>query len=168
MPEQTTAVRAAAIGGIVIRHAEARDVPALAALFADDGVGGHGDTTDPAALPEYEAAFERISRSPNDALYVAELDGAVVGTFQTTLITNMTARGATSLTIEAVQTRVDLRGRGIGAAMIEFAIERARDQHVRLVQLSSNNKREAAHRFYRRLGFEQSHAGFKMKLRPRP
>ncbi|MGO4841290.1 GNAT family N-acetyltransferase, partial [Rhizobiaceae sp. 2RAB30] len=66
--------------------------------------------------------------------------------------------------IEAVQTRADLRGRGIGGAMIEFAIARAREAGARLVQLSSNNKREAAHRFYRRLGFEQSHAGFKMKL----
>lgn len=152
------------IEGLVIRPAELRDVPALAALFADDGVGGHGDTTDPAALPDYEAAFRQIAHSLNDTLYVAELDGAVAGTFQTTLITSMTGRGATNLTIEAVQTRADLRGHGIGAAMIEFAVARAREAGARLVQLSSNNKREAAHRFYRRLGFEQSHAGFKMKL----
>lgn len=155
------------VEGLVIRPAEACDVTALAALFADDGVGGHGDTTDPAALPDYEAAFGRISQSPNDRLYVAELEGEVVGTFQTTLVTSMTARGATNLIIEAVQTRADLRGRGIGAAMIAFAIEQGREAGVRLVQLNSNNKREAAHRFYRRLGFEQSHAGFKMKLERR-
>lgn len=88
----------------------------------------------------------------------------MVGTFQTTLITSMTARGASNLNIEAVQTRADLRGRGIGEAMIRFAIERGREAGARLVQLTSNNKREAAHRFYSRLGFAQSHAGFKMKL----
>ncbi|BCH24739.1 acetyltransferase [Mesorhizobium sp. L-8-3] len=152
------------MGGLVIRHAEARDIAALAALFAGDAIGGHGDTTDPAVLPDYEAAFRKISQSPNDALYVAELEGEVVGTFQTTLITTMTARGATNLTVEAVQTRADSRGRGIGAAMIAFAIERGREAGVRFVQLTSSNKREAAHRFYRRLGFDQSHAGFKMTL----
>lgn len=151
-------------GDLVIRQAVAADIPSLIALFADDGVGGHGDTTDTAALPDYEAAFRRIVESRNDTLYVAELDGDVVGTFQTTLTTTMTARGATNLTIEAVQTRADLRGRGIGAAMIGFAIQKAREADVRLVQLTSNSKREAAHRFYRRLGFSQSHAGFKMKL----
>lgn len=151
-------------GDLVIRQAVVADIPSLVALFADDAVGGHGDTRDPAALPDYEAAFRRICESPNDTLYVAELGGDVVGTFQTTLTTTMTARGATNLTIEAVQTRADMRGRGIGAAMIGFAIERGREAGVRLVQLTSNSKREAAHRFYRRLGFVQSHAGFKMKL----
>lgn len=150
---------------LVIRPAELGDVPALAALFAADSVGGHGDTTDPAALPDYEAAFRRISESPNDMLYVAELAGEVVGTFQTTTITSMSARGAANLTIEAVQTRADMRGRGIGREMVLFAVERAREAGARLVELTSNNKREAAHRFYARLGFAQSHAGFKMKLR---
>lgn len=149
---------------LVVREARRADVPAIVALFAADEVGGHGDTTDPAALPGYEAAFDHIAASPADALYVAELDGEVVGTFQTTLITTMTGCGSASLTIEAVQTRADMRGRGIGEAMVRFAIERGREAGVRLVQLSSNAARTDAHRFYRRLRFIQSHVAFKMKL----
>jgi len=42
---------------LAIRQAGPTDVPALAALFADDALGGHGDTTDPAVLPDYEAAL---------------------------------------------------------------------------------------------------------------
>lgn len=148
-----------------IRLARREDLPALAALFASDDVGGHGDTADPAALPCYERAFGRILASPNDSLYVAELTGAVVGTFQTTLITALPGRGATTLRIEAVQTRTDLRGRGIGAAMVAFAVERAREAGAASVHLTSNLKREDAHRFYRRLGFSHSHAGFKMSLK---
>ena len=148
-----------------IREAKETDVAAIAALFASDDVGGHGDTTDPAALPAYLRAFRLIAESPNDSLYVAELGGAVVGTFQTTLITTMNGRGRTTLTIEAVQTRLDLRGKGIGAAMMRFAVGRARQAGAGLVQLTSNNARADAHRFYERLGFERSHAGFKMKLR---
>ena len=150
---------------LTIREARRDDVPALVALFAADDLGGHGDTSDPAALPLYMSAFDRIAASANDRLYVAEFGGEVVGTFQTTLITSMTGRGATSMKIEAMQTRADLRGQGIGAAMIGFAVERAREAGAASVQLTSNLKRQDAHRFYRRLGFIQSHAGFKLALK---
>jgi predicted N-acetyltransferase YhbS len=150
---------------VVIRPAERRDIGAIVALFADDAVGGHGDTTDESARPRYEAAFERIGASPNDMLYVAEREGEVVGTFQTTLLTTMSGQGSSSLTISAVQTRADLRGHRIGEQMMRFAIEEARAKGARLVQLMSNGKRTDAHRFYERLGFTKSHAGFKMKLK---
>ena len=149
---------------LTVRDARRQDVPAIVALFAADELGGHGDTADPAALPDYEAAFGRIAASPTDTLHVAELAGEVVGTFQTTLTTSMTGRGRPVLTVEAVQTRADMRGRGIGEAMMRFAVERAREAGARLVQLSSNAARTDAHRFYRRLGFVQSHVAFKMKL----
>jgi GNAT superfamily N-acetyltransferase len=151
--------------GLLIRAAREADVPALMVLFAADLEGGHGDTDDPAALPDYLAAYRRIEASPNDQLYVAEIGGFVVGTFQTTFVTSMTARGSANLVIEAVQTRADMRGRGIGEAMIRFAIEEGRRRGVRLVQLMSNLRRERAHAFYERLGFVHSHAGFKLKLR---
>ena len=154
-----------ALENLIIRQARLEDVPALAALFADDALGGHGDTADPEALPAYEAAFRRISDSPNDALHVAEFRGEVVGTFQTTLITSMSGRGATTMRIEAVQTRSDMRGRGIGETMIRFAIETGHELGVRSVHLTSNLSRVDAHRFYIRLGFRQSHAGFKMTLK---
>lgn len=150
---------------VQIRVARADDVAEIAALFADDALGGHGDTTDPQALPDYLAAFARIAASPNETLYVAERDGEVVGTFQTMVTTTMTARGSSSMIIEAVQTRADCRGQGIGAAMIAFAVERARAEHMRLVQLTSNAARTDAHRFYARLGFAPSHLGFKLKLK---
>jgi len=150
---------------VQIREATENDLTAIVALFADDPLGGHGDTTDPAALPDYRAAFARISAAPNETLYVAELEGEVVGTFQTMVTTTLTARGSSNLIIEAVQTRADMRGRGIGAAMIEFAVEKARADGMRLVQLTANAARKDAHRFYQRLGFKASHIGFKIRLK---
>jgi GNAT superfamily N-acetyltransferase len=150
---------------IQIRPAKPGDVAAIAAMFAQDPLGGHGDSADPADLPLYLAAFDRIAASPNDTLYVAVLEGEVVGTFQTTLITSLTGKGASNLTVEAVHTRADRRGAGIGEAMLRHAIEEGRTRGVRLVQLMSNASRKDAHRFYQRLGFSQSHLGFKMKLR---
>ncbi|ACM36279.1 MULTISPECIES: GNAT family N-acetyltransferase [Rhizobium/Agrobacterium group] len=150
---------------LIIRPAQENDIVAIVALFAADDLGGHGDTTDPDALPDYLAAFRRIAASSNEILYVAERDGAVVGTFQTMITTTLTGRGSSSMIVEAVQTRADCRGQGIGAQMIEFCLERARAEGLRLVQLSSNAVRLDAHRFYERLGFSKSHFGFKFKLK---
>lgn len=155
----------AATNTLTIRHARRSDLSALVELFADDVIGGHGDTTDPAALVDYVAAFERIQASANDTLYVAEIRGMVVGTFQTTILTALPGRGGSSLLVEAVQTRADQRGLGIGEAMLRHAMEYARQQGIAKVQLTSNSARTDAHRFYRRLGFEASHFGFKLRLK---
>ena len=150
---------------LLIRRAREADLTALIAIFAADDAGGHGDTTDEAAYEDYLRAFHVIDASNNEQLFVAELDGAVVGTFQILFNRTLTGRGSLTMIIEAVQTRPDMRGRGIGAQMIAYAIEEAKRRDCRLVQLTSNNVRTDAHRFYERLGFTKSHAGFKMKLR---
>jgi GNAT superfamily N-acetyltransferase len=150
---------------LVIRRARETDLPALISLFAEDGLGGHGDTTDPSAFDDYLRAFHMIDASGNEQLFVAEAQGEVVGTFQILFNRTLTGRGSLSMIIEAVQTRSDMRGQGIGARMITHAIEEARRRDCRLVQLTSNAARLDAHRFYERLGFSKSHVGFKMKLK---
>ncbi|CAN7255317.1 GNAT family N-acetyltransferase [Rhizobium sp. LjRoot258] len=149
----------------IIREARSADVAALVAIFAGDELGGHGDTTAPEVFGDYLRAFERLATSRDQTLYVAERDGKVVGTFQTMIVTSLVGRGSSSMIIEAVQTRGDMRGQGIGAQMIEFAIAEAKRRDLRLVQLASNASRTDAHRFYTRLGFKQSHLGFKMALK---
>jgi GNAT superfamily N-acetyltransferase len=150
---------------LVIREAKETDLHALIGLFAADAVGGHGDTTDPSAYDDYLHAFRTIAASPEQTLYVAELAGEVVGTFQTMITTTLTGRGSSAMIIEAVQTRADMRGQGIGAAMISFCIDKAKSSGMRMLQLTSNAVRKDAHRFYERLGFKPTHLGFKMLLK---
>jgi GNAT superfamily N-acetyltransferase len=151
---------------LMFRQAVRKDLPALVELFADDSIGGHGDTTDPAALPLYESAFAAIQASPNDLLFVGVLKDEIVATAQVTFITSLTGRGTRRMAIEAVQTRADMRSRGIGARLINHCLDVARERGIALVQLTSNAKRPDAHRFYERLGFEKTHAGFKLRLEP--
>ncbi|ARM88250.1 GCN5-related N-acetyltransferase protein [Rhizobium sp. CIAT894] len=150
---------------ILIRQARREDLSALVAIFAADAVGGHGDTTNPEALADYARAFAIIEASPDQTLYVAECGGEVVGTFQTMVTTTLTGRGSSAMIIEAVQTRADRRGQGIGARMIEFAIAEAKGRGIGRAALTSNAIRKDAHRFYERLGFKPSHLGFKMALK---
>ncbi len=153
------------VENLTIRFAREDDIPALAAMFAADDIGGHGDTADLSAMPDYMAAFHAIEESSNETLYVAELDGEVVGTFQTVILTKLVGRGAVTMKIEAVQTRADMRGRGIGAIMIRHCIEDAKERGVKTIELGSNMARLDAHRFYERLGFDKRHFGFSIKLK---
>jgi GNAT superfamily N-acetyltransferase len=95
---------------------------------------------------------------------VAESDGEVIGVMQLTFIPGISRNGASRLLVEAVRVSSELRGRGIGRLLMEHAHERGRARGCALVQLTSDKQRPEAHRFYRSLGYEQSHEGFKLPL----
>ncbi|SJZ73152.1 GNAT family N-acetyltransferase [Consotaella salsifontis] len=149
---------------LLIRAARAEDLDALVALFADDPLGGHGDSSEAELRPLYRAAFERCAASPAEDIFVAEEDGVVVGTFHLSFTNTLTSRGAIKARIEAVQVRADRRGRRFGEAMVKRAMELAREAGAESLSLTSNARRLDAHRFYERLGFSKTHAGFKISL----
>jgi ribosomal protein S18 acetylase RimI-like enzyme len=57
--------------------------------------------------------------------------------------------------IEDVVVDEAARGQGVGAALNHAALERARREGARTVDLTSRPTREAANRLYKRLGFVQ-------------
>ncbi len=152
---------------IAIRRATADDVVRIAELIM---LGAATQTMTPdeiraeATHPGYAEAFTEIAASRDNALFVAERGGEVVGTFQVTLIPGLVARGRKRGKIESVHVAPESRGLGIGALMIAHALAFAEANDVGLVELSSNKSRTDAHRFYRNLGFDQSHEGFKKAL----
>ena len=145
-----------------MRRAIEADVPTIVALLADDELGAKRES--PGDIESYLAAFAAIDADLHQLLVAAELDGEIAGTLQLTFIRGLSHRGAIRAQIEAVRIAASLRGRGYGTTLIEWAIEEARRRNCYLVQLTSNNSRLDAHRFYTRLGFTQSHAGFKLQL----
>ncbi|MDH6608755.1 GNAT superfamily N-acetyltransferase [Streptomyces sp. SAI-208] len=150
------------MGDLEIRHATADDIPAIVGMLADDPLGAQRESPDD--LAPYLAALERLSSDPNQHLVVATREDRVVGTLQLTVVPGLSRRGATRSIIEGVRIHADERGSGLGSRLIEWAIEESRRQNCRLVQLTSDNTRTDAHRFYERLGFTASHVGFKLAL----
>ncbi|MFF4399876.1 GNAT family N-acetyltransferase [Streptomyces sp. NPDC001480] len=145
-----------------IRAAGADDIPAIVGMLADDPLGAQRESPDD--LAPYLTAFERLDADPNQHLVVAEREGRVVGTLQLTVMPGLSRRGATRSIIEGVRVHGDERGSGLGTRLIEWAIEESRRLGCQLVQLTSDNTRTDAHRFYERLGFTPSHVGFKLPL----
>ncbi|MCX3058521.1 GNAT family N-acetyltransferase [Streptomyces beihaiensis] len=150
------------MGDLEIRPATADDIPAIVAMLADDPLGAQRESPDD--LTPYLAAHARLAADPQQHVVVAERDGRVVGTLQLTVIPGLSHKGTTRALIEAVRVHAEERGSGLGTQLLEWAIDEARRQGCRLVQLTSDATRTDAHRFYERLGFEASHVGFKLKL----
>ncbi|MCW2683878.1 MAG: family N-acetyltransferase [Blastococcus sp.] len=149
-----------------LRRATADDLAGLVALLAQDVLGATREALNQTGeeLAAYRRAFDRIDADPAHLLVVARAGREVAGTLQLSVLPGLSRRGALRGQIETVHVRSELRGRGLGAAMIGWAIEEARRRGCGLVQLTSDKVRADAHRFYGRLGFIASHEGFKLQL----
>lgn len=146
------------------RHARNADLPALVRMLADDPLGARREVYSDPLAAGYTEAFAEIEADPNNELIVATVDGGLVGMFQLTFIPCLTYQGRWRALIEGVRVASGARSRGVGAAMIEWAIERARGRGCVMVQLTTDRARPDALRFYERLGFVASHHGMKLHL----
>lgn len=149
---------------LTYRAATEADLAFLDDLIAQDAVAAARDPEGPDNARQQLEGLRAISADPSHSLYIVERDGRPVGSFQLSFLPGVSRRGAWRGQIENVRVRADLRGGGIGAAMVRWAIERCRERGCALVQLTSDLNRPEAHRFYQRLGFDHTHAGFKLKL----
>ena len=147
---------------IVIRDAVEQDLPAIIALLADDPLGKARE--DAAAAEAYSTAFKAIHADPNNELLVVVDSDRIVGTMQITYAPGLSRKGAWRATLEGVRVAAALRGRGIGRALVNEAIKRARARGCRIVQLTSDLSRVDARRFYESLGFSHTHAGMKLAI----
>ncbi len=149
---------------LTYRLATEADLPALVQLLADDALGANRETFQ-SPLPErYQQAFRFIHADPQQELTVVEMDDGVVGTFQLTFIQYLTYGGGLRAQIEAVRVKATHRGQGLGTAIFQYAIERAKQRGAHLLQLTADKKRPDALRFYESLGFTASHEGMKLHL----
>lgn len=153
------------LGGrtFTIRDATEEDVPALAALLADDPIGATREQVED--LRPYLVAFRAIDADPAHLLVVvADLDGTVAATLQLTLIPALSRRGLLRGQIEGVRVASAYRGGALGSLLVRWAADEARSRGAGLVQLTTDLRRADARRFYERLGFVGSHVGMKRDL----
>ena len=148
---------------LVIRDATEADLGRLAELMNLGRVAGRVPRETPGDIAPYVLALHDIYDGDGRVL-VAQLDGEVVGVCQLVVFRHLQARGGRCAEIESVHVHPDRRAQGIGTVLIEAAIGRARAVGCYRVQLTSNEVRHDAHRFYERLGFTASHLGFKLSL----
>lgn len=145
---------------IYVRAADTSDLPGVLALYAQPSM----DDGRILSIGEAERLFARFSCYPDYILYVAEQAGRIVGSFALLIMDNLGHLGAPSAIVEDVVVDPARHDQGIGRAMMNFSVARAREKRCYKMVLSSNAKRERAHAFYEALGFERHGYSFRLML----
>jgi ribosomal protein S18 acetylase RimI-like enzyme len=149
---------------ITFRYAGETDLPAIVKLLSDDEFAENREIGGDTISQEYVDAFAAMQKQGDNRMLLAEKDGKIVGALHLAFVPGLSRRGTTRAIIESVRVASDARGQNIGTAIMKHAIAEAKAGGAKLIQLTSDKRRARAHLFYRRLGFEQSHAGFKKDL----
>ncbi|MGV8968662.1 MAG: GNAT family N-acetyltransferase [Cellulomonas sp.] len=142
---------------MTIRSAHPGEYPAVGQLTAEGfGTGPYGVATDPDRVA---LLLDAAGRAASGDLLVAVDDatGELVGTASLLRAGARYARRARAdeAEVRLVATSTAGRGRGVGAALMEAAIERARAWGVAGLVVDTGAANVAAQRLYYRLGFER-------------
>jgi N-acetylglutamate synthase-like GNAT family acetyltransferase len=147
-----------------VREATEADLPRLVALLDQLSPDERRERPGPPLPAAYTTVFRQIAADPNQQLLVLERDGELAGSAAVIIVPNLTHQGTPYAIVENVVVDGQQRGGGGGEALMRRVLELAREAGCYKVALTSNKRRDAAHRFYRRLGFEASHEGFRIDL----
>lgn len=149
---------------IRFRIAMEEDVSEIVQMLADDELGRKRERYEQPLPSCYLEAFQAIDQDHNNELVVAEKSEDVIGVLQLTYIPYLTYQGGWRALIESVRVHSRARGSGIGEQLMTWAIQRAKEKGCHVMQLTTDKQRPDALRFYKKLGFVDSHEGMKYHL----
>jgi len=148
---------------VTIRTAIAADVPRIVELV--DGMTLTSSATEnKATLETYQRVFTEMEAATGISLLVAQTTDSpvVVGTITLLIVPSLSHGGRPWAKVEHMVVAESLRGHGIGHQIMEYCIDRAREADCYKIELTSDNRRPDAHRFYGSLGFDAAATGFRL------
>jgi ribosomal protein S18 acetylase RimI-like enzyme len=136
---------------LTIRAPEAGDMDALADLMTQLGYETRAS--------EMEMRMETILANKNYATFVAVSEGKVCGMIGTyTCFTY--EHNSPSARILALVVSENMRGRGVGEALIAMAEKDLAQKNIRRIAVNARFERTRAHKFYEKLGYTKN--GFRL------
>jgi GNAT superfamily N-acetyltransferase len=143
-----------------IRAATEADIPRILELYRQLSLDP--DSYRKAAVDDCRVVFHKIGTMPDYALLVAEENGEVIGTTVLAVLPGFAHGTSPFAVVEYVVVDESHRHKGIGKLLMEYCIDKAKKAGCYKMMLTSDNRRDEAHKFYRSLGFEASAQGFRL------
>jgi len=143
------------------RPATEADIPALSALGRDSFVDKFGYMYTPEDLEAFiaethsPAAIAGEMADPERRYRLVEIDGALAGYCKLAVPSTLAEHhdAARPIEIKQLYTAPGMTGKGIGAALMDWAMGEARAHGADAIQLSVWSGNDGAQRFYARYGF---------------
>lgn len=145
-----------------IRPAAREDLDGIIRALADLPVTTGEDAQFAIDRSRAAAVWDGILAQEGRTILIAEHEGRVIGAADMLVVPNLTHDLSPWAMVENVVVEEASRGRGVGRALMDEVIARARAAGCYKVQLMSFHERTGAHAFYTALGFEPLAVGFRM------
>jgi L-amino acid N-acyltransferase YncA len=149
---------------IEIADARPQDLPAIIAIYAEGQVSGTREAFTSESAADYRAAFDELAADPRADLLVLREGDDVLGFALFFSLRGFAGRGARRAMLHSLFMAERARGRGLGRRLLAEVERRASARGACRIDLTSDKRRLDAHRFYRMLGYAQSHEGFSKDL----
>ena len=117
------------------------------------------------SLEKMREAYARNSENPNHIVFVAKLNGDLIGTALAVVCQMYFGQCRSFMVVEDVVVDVKYRGKGIGTALMHEIENHARSCNCAYIMLITDTDRVDSQQFYRSLGYKSSeYCAFKKHL----
>lgn len=146
---------------MLIREAAEQDLPVICELLK--GLDGEdGQEINPV---EAQRIWSKMKEYPYYKIFVVEEENKrIIGTCSLIIMENLGHRGVKLAVAENMIVSEECRSCGIGSNLMQFVMEKAKEENCYKLMLSSNKKRIKAHKFYEQLGFQQHGISFMVEV----
>jgi len=136
----------------IIREIKYRELEELLELYK------HLNADDPNLEldEEIRLLWDEIYGNPNLNYLVCELDGKIVASCTVAIIKNLTRKARPYCLVDNMITHSDYRKRGLGRAVLDQAVEIAKENNCYKVMVMSGSNKDETVRFYENAGFDSN------------
>ena len=148
-----------------VRAATENDIPRILELYSQLAIeSSEAEKRQAPALDNHRQAFSMINALPGCELLIAEEEGEVIGTMMVMIVPNLSHDAAPWAVVENVVVDNRYRRKGVGKLLMDYIKTRAEEVGCYKIQLSSDKRRDEAHKFYESIGYRATAEGFRLYL----
>ncbi len=147
---------------MLIRKAKIKDLEEIIKLLCDDGIARDRESSSKKYKQKYLSVFLELLESSYFDIFVMEKNNEIIGFYQIMYLPHISFKGSKRGQVESVRIRSDFRRNGFGTKLMQHAMEVAKKNGCSILQLTSNKKRKETEKFYKKLGFDPTHLGYKL------
>ena len=146
---------------LVIRTASKNDMPIILGLLYELGRPKPSKDSD---VDEFRKLVKKYISDSNKKILVAELNSVeIIGMVSIEFLTRLNQVNHEMYIPELVVLE-QYRNQGAGQKLINACVDLGKEKKCHRIRLESGNQRKDSHKFYQKLGFEQSSLSFTKNL----
>lgn len=146
---------------VIIRESMGKDIPVVLGLLYELG---RPKPQKDSEIEQFRKLVKQYTEDIDKKILIAELDGIeIIGMVSIVFLPRLN-RTSRELYIPELIVREKFQNQGIGKKLINSCVSIAKEKKCHRIRLESGNQRKESHKFYKKLGFEQSGLSFTKNL----